>query len=235
MSGAADVRADARSSILERIRRVRGLGSEGAGAELASSISEEWDRLPRDYQVRGRLDLRARLDLLESRLRDYDAAVTRVGHVEVARAVGAVLRARGSRATIVPPGFPEAWRPVGVSLTEDDGLSARALDGFDGVLVTVSVAIAETGTLVLRHGAGEGRRALTLVPDFAMCIVRAEDVVETVPEAFARLEGQGTGPITFVSGPSATADIEMTRIKGVHGPRFLHVFMVTDDAAPDLR
>ena len=193
-------------------------------------MSETPEALSRDYQVHGGLDLGARLDLLESRLRHYDAEVTRVRSDKVAGAAAAVLRARGSRPTVLAPGFPQAWRPLGVPLTEDDDFSARALDRFDGVLATASVAIAETGTLVLRHGSGEGRRALTLVPDFLLCVVRHEDVVETVPEAFARLEDQKTRPITFISGPSATADIEMTRIKGVHGPRFLHVFLVTGDA-----
>ncbi len=228
MSDLPAVGADARRSILARVRAIRG----SAGADLMSALpgfSEASDALSRDYQVHGGLDLGARLDLLDSRLRDYDAEVTRVRGGEVAGAAAAVLGARGRRPAVVAPGFPAEWRPVGVPLTEDADFSARALDRFDGVLATASVAIAETGTLVLRHGVGEGRRALTLVPDFLLCVVRQEDVVQTVPEAFARLEDHRTRPITFISGPSATADIEMTRIKGVHGPRFLHVLLVTGD------
>jgi L-lactate dehydrogenase complex protein LldG len=87
-------------------------------------------------------------------------------------------------------------------------------------------AIAFTGTIILRHGAGEGTRALTLIPDYHLCVVFADQVVETVPEGFERLRGMETSPLTTISGPSATADIEMTRVKGVHGPRFLDVILV---------
>jgi L-lactate dehydrogenase complex protein LldG len=95
----------------------------------------------------------------------------------------------------------------------------------DGVMTGATVAIAETGTVVLQNTAGQGRRAVTLVPDYHLCVVQVKDVVETVPEAMERLKGSATLATTFVSGPSATADIEMTRIKGVHGPRFLDVIL----------
>jgi L-lactate dehydrogenase complex protein LldG len=108
----------------------------------------------------------------------------------------------------------------------DDGLSAGELNGFDGVMTGATLAIAETGTVVLQNVAGQGRRAVTLVPDYHLCLVRVDDVVETVPEAMERLQGAAELATTFVSGPSATADIEMTRIKGVHGPRFLDVILI---------
>jgi L-lactate dehydrogenase complex protein LldG len=95
----------------------------------------------------------------------------------------------------------------------------------DGVMTGATLAIAETGTVVLQNAAGQGRRVVTLVPDYHLCVVRVKDVVETVPEAFGRLEATAELATTFVSGPSATADIEMTRIKGVHGPRFLDVIL----------
>jgi hypothetical protein len=116
--------------------------------------------------------------------------------------------------------------PEGIEFVVDEGMGAADLDGFEGVVTGSTVAIAETGTIVLQNVPGQGRRAATLVPDYHLCVVRAEDVVETVPEAMDRLAGTAELATTFVSGPSATADIEMTRIKGVHGPRFLDVVLV---------
>ena len=129
---------------------------------------------------------------------------------------------------LVSDGFERAWLPATRAVTWDEEFSARQLDGFAAVLTGATLAIAETGTLVLQGVAGQGRRAATLVPDVHVCVVRTEDVVATVPESIARLEATAMLPTTFVSGPSATADIEMTRIKGVHGPRFLHVLLVGD-------
>ena len=125
---------------------------------------------------------------------------------------------------VIPPGIPGEWLPEGISFTEDRQLPYGTLDKCDGVLTTATVAIAATGSIVLQHGPGQGRRALTLIPDYHLCIVKAEQVVETIPAAFARLDP--ARPTTFISGPSATADIEMTRIKGVHGPRFMDVLLV---------
>ena len=150
----------------------------------------------------------------------------RVTESEVAEAIRSVLADLGDPATLVPPGFPAEWLPDSPSLVVDEGFSPRELDRFGGVLTGAVVAIADTGSIVLQNVPGQGRRAATLVPDFHLCVVREEDVVETVPEAFRILEKTMTLPTTFVSGPSATADIEMTRIKGVHGPRFLHVLLI---------
>ena len=116
--------------------------------------------------------------------------------------------------------------PTGFDFVVDQHFSATELDTFAGVLTRATVAIAETGTLVLQNKPGQGRRAPTLIPDYHLCIVREADVVETVPEAIALLQATAALATTFVSGPSATADIEMTRIKGVHGPRFLDVVLV---------
>jgi L-lactate dehydrogenase complex protein LldG len=165
------------------------------------------------------------LELLEDRLRDYDARVMRVGEAEVAAAAAKMMHDRGVRRIVVPDGLRAEWLPSGFEFVVDEGLSAAELDGMDGVMTGATVAIAETGTVVLQNAAGQGRRAATLVPDYHLCVVRVEDVVETVPEAIARLEGTAGLATTFVSGPSATADIEMTRIKGVHGPRFLDVIL----------
>jgi L-lactate dehydrogenase complex protein LldG len=127
----------------------------------------------------------------------------------------------------VPAGLPAAWRPPGA--VEDHGLTPRELDALDGVLTGCTVAIAETGTLVLAAGPAEGRRALTLVPDLHVCVVRPTQVVETVPEAFEALRGLERRPLTFVSGPSATSDIELQRVEGVHGPRTLVVLILEQD------
>jgi L-lactate dehydrogenase complex protein LldG len=116
--------------------------------------------------------------------------------------------------------------PDGFEFVVDEGMAAAELDAVDGVMTASTLAIAETGTIVLQGVAGQGRRAVSLVPDYHLCVVDAASVVETVPEAMARLQGTAGLTTTFISGPSATADIEMTRIKGVHGPRFLDVILV---------
>ncbi|RRA49189.1 LUD domain-containing protein [Acidipila sp. EB88] len=214
--------ADARSVVLGRIRAALNDHPQADAAQL----NAEWLALPRDYNQQGHLTEAERLDLLEDRLHDYGAEVTRVAGHEVAAAIAAVLAMRGNRPTLMPQGFPAEWTPENAALTMDDTFSTRELDRFQGVVTGATAAIAETGSLVLQDVAGQGRRAGTLIPDFHLCVVRAEDVVENVPQAFARLAATPTLPTTFVSGPSATADIEMTRIKGVHGPRFLHVLLV---------
>jgi L-lactate dehydrogenase complex protein LldG len=166
------------------------------------------------------------LELLVDRLQDYDARVVEAVHVDVRTAAAAMLKERGAMRMVVPRGLSAEWLPPGVEFVVDDGLPADELDRVDGVMTGATLAIAETGTVVLQNVEGQGRRAVTLVPDYHLCVVRVEDVVETVPEAMARLQATAALPTTFVSGPSATADIEMTRIKGVHGPRFLDVILV---------
>jgi L-lactate dehydrogenase complex protein LldG len=131
-------------------------------------------------------------------------------------------------AEYVPPIANNAMdgAPQHLEFVTDVGLSWEAIEGCEGVVTSSTVAIAETGTIVLQVGPGQGRRAITLIPDYHLCVVRAEDVVETVPEAMSWLAPTSTLATTFISGPSATADIEMTRIRGVHGPRFLDVIVV---------
>jgi L-lactate dehydrogenase complex protein LldG len=176
---------------------------------------------PRNYRRRGDRDERQRIALLTERLEDYGARVERVSLDGVGPMVGKIV---GDARIGVPPAWPAAWRPSGA--VEDGGLPVRELDKLDGALTGCALAIAETGTLVLAGGRGEGRRALTLVPDLHVCVVRAEQIVETVPEAFDRLERQDRPLLTFVSGPSATSDIELSRVEGVHGPRSLVVVIV---------
>jgi L-lactate dehydrogenase complex protein LldG len=175
----------------------------------------------RAYRAAGALDGPARVELLRERLLDYRARVEMSSEAGLRDVVEEI--ARGGQIG-VPPGLPESWRPA--SAIEDHGLDAHELDKLDGVLTGCTVAIAETGTLVLAGGAAEGRRALTLVPDLHICVVRTDQVVETVPEAFAALSGFERRPLTFVSGPSATSDIELQRVEGVHGPRTLVVIVL---------
>jgi L-lactate dehydrogenase complex protein LldG len=163
------------------------------------------------------------LDLLVERLVDYRARVERCSEADVGAALASLLPAG---AVGVPPELPEAWRPDGAVV--DDGLTAAELDALAGVVTGCTVAIAETGTLVLAAGPAEGRRALSLVPDLHVCVVRAAQVVQTVPEAWARLAPVARRPLTLVSGPSATSDIELKRVEGVHGPRTLVVVLAED-------
>jgi L-lactate dehydrogenase complex protein LldG len=158
---------------------------------------------------------------------DYDATVHRVRGDGLEEALARVCRERGAARLVTPVGLE--WRIGGVELVADDPpLSARDLDAIDGVLTGCAAAIAETGTIVLDGAGVSGRRAITLVPDLHLCVVRAAQVVPAVPDGVAAVapavaEGR---PITFVSGPSATADIELNRVQGVHGPRTLDVFVV---------
>jgi L-lactate dehydrogenase complex protein LldG len=131
--------------------------------------------------------------------------------------IAAALRDRGVQNLVVPADLAR-WGTV------DEALSTAELDGFDGVLTGATVAVAETGTIVLDGSPDQGRRAITLVPDYHLCVVRVAQVVQTVPEAVARLDARR--PLTWISGPSATSDIELNRVEGVHGPRTLEVILV---------
>ncbi|WP_270888999.1 LutC/YkgG family protein [Pedococcus sp. 5OH_020] len=165
---------------------------------------------------------------LVDRLEDYRATVVRVGAADdgdIGRAVGDALASREIGQAVTPRGTPREWTGWLADVVVDEGqLSARDLDAIPAVVTGAVVAIAETGTIVLDGGPLCGRRAITLVPDTHVCVVRARDIVQTVPEALARLDPQR--PLTFVSGPSATSDIELDRVEGVHGPRTLVVVVV---------
>ena len=214
-----------REEVLRRIRAAIG----GAPKADAVEIRTEWEALPRNYKRTASLEREATLEMLEDRLRDYDASVVRAKVGEIGAEIARILTERGKRRLVVPMGLAEAVGeslPADFEFVVDEGMTSAELDGFDGVLTASTVAIAETGTIILQNVPGQGRRAPTLIPDYHLCVVRTSDVVETVPEAMVRLAGTAALATTFVSGPSVTADIEMTRIKGVHGPRFLDVILV---------
>ncbi len=178
------------------------------------------------YRTRGHLDGARLLDLLAERLADYRASVRRTTPPELAAEIGAALTQRGARRVVVPPGLDLPSLPPGVEAVPDDDLAPQDLDAVDGVITGAAVAIAETGTIVLDGSPDQGRRAITLVPDYHLCIVRADQVVELVPEAIARMAPNARRPFTWISGPSATSDIELSRVEGVHGPRALEVILV---------
>ena len=208
----------AREEILARIRTATG---DGAAPPPVS----------RDYRTAdhsSELDGEALLELLVDRLVDYRALVRRTTTAMVAATVVAALTERGARRVAVPEGIlPQGLDRLepGIELVGDDPpLTPAQLDGLDGVLTGCAVAIAETGTIVLDGGPGQGRRALSLVPDYHLVVVTAAQVVGGVPQAVARLDP--SRPQTWISGPSATSDIELDRVEGVHGPRTLHVLLV---------
>jgi L-lactate dehydrogenase complex protein LldG len=217
-----------RDEVLARIRAALGPApAEGPGTDSLTDASP----LPGpDYRTLGDLDETRRLDLLAERLADYRAAVRRTTHGARAAAVGAALAERGVRRVVVPAGLDllvvlQAL-PPDVDLIIDDDLSPQDLDAVDGVITGAAVAIAETGTIVLDGSPDQGRRAITLVPDYHLCLVRADQVVGLVPEAIDRLAPRAGQPLTWISGPSATSDIELSRVEGVHGPRTLEVILV---------
>jgi L-lactate dehydrogenase complex protein LldG len=180
----------------------------------------------REYNRAPVLGLEALLDLLEDRLRDYGAHVLRVGRGQMVDAVATILATRGKKRMVIPAGLAREWLPADFEFVVDEGMSPTALDAFDGVMTGSTIAIAETGTVILQNVPAQGRRAVTLVPDYHLCVVDASDVVETVPQAIEKLRGTAELTTTFFSGPSATSDIEMTRINGVHGPRNLDVILM---------
>ena len=159
------------------------------------------------------------VELFVHRVEDYRA------HVHRNAGVDAVLATRGVRRIVVPAGFPAAWRPRIQTVDEpaDAQIDLATVDEVSAVITTCRLAIAETGTIVLDHGPGMGARALTLVPDYHLVVVRTDQIVASVPDAVAALDP--TRPLTWISGPSATSDIELNRVEGVHGPRTLDVLI----------
>jgi len=204
-----------REVVLERVRKAL-----SADKSDAAPISVS-------YRRTGALSVEDRLRLLEERLREYDARVFRCSEAALARQIADVLSGNAKQNMVHPAEVPSHWLDPRITWTPDSGnLSYSEIEVFEGVLSGATVAVAESGSIILQHGPIEGRRALTLLPDYHLCVLFESQVVETLPECFERLKHSATRPITFVSGPSATADIEMTRIKGVHGPRFLDVILV---------
>ena len=204
----------------------------GARDDILQRIKEanatiEARAVQRDYRRgTGEVSTDDLLDLLEERLVDYRAVVVRCGPDGLAGAVRGLLAAASP--VLRAPGVPSAWCPD--AEPDHEGLGAQALDEYAAVVTASAVACAETGTIALDASPDQGRRAITLIPDVHVCIVRADQVVASVPEMLSRLAPER--PITFISGPSATSDIELDRVEGVHGPRTLCVVLVEPDPEP---
>ena len=218
-----------RQLTLDRIR-----AATPSAAKDSSQLAAAYAALPRAYIRHGSLTAQARVELMIQRLREYDAEVVECTPAELPDAITAQLAASGRHRFVAPSGAPpewmvtSAWKITGLEWTLDHGLDIDEIEKAEGVVTAATCGIADSGTIVLHHSATEGRRVLTLLPDWYLCILRASQIVETLPEYFNRCQ-QPPALATYISGPSATADIEMTRIKGVHGPRILVVIVVRDD------
>jgi L-lactate dehydrogenase complex protein LldG len=185
--------------------------------------------IPHDFREQDERDRSAILEDFIDRLIDYKAIVKRTDYANLPQTIADTCLQQGVIRLVVAADLPTRWIPANVTALRDDPpLTCADLDKSSAVLTGCALAIAQTGTIILDGGASQGRRALSLIPDLHLCVVHAEQVVGLVPEAIARLSERSIRPITLISGPSATSDIELSRVEGVHGPRTLQVFMVID-------
>jgi L-lactate dehydrogenase complex protein LldG len=229
--------AQSRQQILDDVR-----AATRPAVQDPARLAGAYAAVPRNYTRHGQLAAEARVQLMIDRLREYDAEVVESTTAALEATIASQLTLGGRRSFVAPQGLPAGWLAPGFDWKIDRGLATSEIELAEGVLTAASCGIADSGTIVLHHTYSEGRRVLTLLPDWHLCILRASQVVETLPEYFDRCQpppahvpsdedlSLGTPALaTWISGPSATADIEMTRIKGVHGPRLLHVILVRDE------
>jgi L-lactate dehydrogenase complex protein LldG len=208
-----------RELILSRVR--------AALVDVPAAEDPEDVVVPREYLRALDVDV---VELFVERISEYKTTVRRVSRSDVSQTIEEQLSSRGLRRIVAPPDVPDEWRPAGTHFVTGT-LDAPTLDRADGALTGCALAIAETGTIVLDCGARQGGRALSLIPDYHLCIVRERQIVGTVPEAVALIAPtirRMLRPVTFVSGPSATSDIELSRVEGVHGPRTLDVLVLRE-------
>jgi L-lactate dehydrogenase complex protein LldG len=215
--------ASARETILWRIRH--------ATRDVPESERPEDVAVERGYRHEDEASREEIVERFAENVAEYEATVRRVSTGELPGAIGEILARRGVKRLVIPPHLPKEWVPEGIEALRDAArprLTNEELDTSDGVLTGCALGIAQTGTIVLDAGRAQGRRALTLLPDYHLCVVREDQIVGLVPEAFAKLEEtvktEGRA-VTFISGPSATSDIELDRVEGVHGPRTLEVLI----------
>ena len=205
---------EARDVVLDRIR-----AALAAAPAAPSPVPREYETaLPADADL---------VELFAERVADYRATVHRADHATLAGTIATILAGWGARYVVAPDGLPADWlgAATGMAMVGDTPpLTREQLDAADAVITDAAVAIAETGTIVLDARPSQGRRALSLLPDHHLCVVDADRIVGTVPEALGRLDPRR--PLTWISGPSATSDIELQRVEGVHGPRVLDVVIV---------
>lgn len=209
----------------EILRRIRGALQDVPATEQPTEIAVE-----RKYRLSDTAGDEEMIERFVERVTDYKVNVRRIEARGLSEAIATTCAARGVRRLAIPSDLPQSWLPLNIELLPDgSSLSNEQLDSSDGVLTGCALGIAQTGTIILDGGVAQGRRVLTLLPDYHLCIITEEQVVDLVPAAIARLanavklHGQ---PITFISGPSATSDIELNRVEGVHGPRTLEVLVV---------
>jgi L-lactate dehydrogenase complex protein LldG len=215
---------NAREEVLARI---------AAAHRAAPPPNLRYEDISREYRTTSDSSAAALTGLLIDRLVDYRALVRQSSADDLARTIADALADRGAHTVVVPSGLDSTWTAGLSGSVLTDGLlthyqrTVSELDGVDGVITGCAVAVAETGTLILDGSPGQGRRVLTLIPDYHLCVVFPDQIVADVPEALARLEA--TQPLTMISGPSATSDIELNRVEGVHGPRTLEVIIVRNE------
>lgn len=216
----------ARERILQRIQTAL---DDGTPVSEPRPLPEVNQAVVRNYRQR---DEAPRDDIIArfiERVTEYKAHVQRVTESQLTASIATALQQRAIQRLVVPADLPAEWLPADITILRDSGdLSHEVLDSSQGVLTGCALGIAQTGTIVLDHGPLQGRRAISLVPDYHLCIVRTSQVVGLMPEAIQQLERavRAGRPLTFISGPSATSDIELNRVEGVHGPRTLEVFVV---------
>lgn len=215
-----------RERILQRIQTALDDGTPVSEPRLLPEVNQA---VVRSYRQRAEAPRDDIITRFIERVTEYKAHVQRVAESQLTAAIATALEQRTIQRLVVPADLPAAWLPDTITILRDSGdLSHETLDSSQGVLTGCALGIAQTGTIVLDHGPLQGRRAISLVPDYHLCIVRTSQVVGLVPEAIQQLESAvRTGrPLTFISGPSATSDIELNRVEGVHGPRTLEVLVV---------
>lgn len=217
---------NAREEVLARI---------AAAHSAAPPPDLPYEDIVREYRTTSDSSAEALTELLIDRLVDYRALVRQCSGDDLAATIANALAHRSAHTVVVPSGLDSSWTAGFSGSVLTDGLLAdyqrtvSELDSVDGVITSCAVAIAETGTLILDGSPGQGRRILTLIPDYHLCVVFPDEIVADVPQALARLAA--TRPLTMISGPSATSDIELNRVEGVHGPRTLEVIIVRNEAS----
>jgi L-lactate dehydrogenase complex protein LldG len=217
--------AEARAEILRRVR--------AALHDVPRDETPDMVPVPREYLKTDPTPHAEQVEQFIDRVAEYKAVAHGVASEALPDAIARALAGRRVRTLVIPADLPDGWAPPEIRLLRDPGLSYAAIEGSDGVLTAAAMGIAQTGTIVLDGGPGQGRRALSLLPDYHLCVVYAHQIVGLVPEAVSRLHEAAVTPghpITWISGPSATSDIELYRVEGVHGPRTLEVLVVIDPA-----
>jgi len=188
----------------------------------ASDPAGSYARIAQTYNRIGKLDREACLEFFIDRLVDYDTEIIQVqAEAELPGAIAEALQHAGEERALVAAAFPASWLPAGIDFRIDHNLPTSEIEGVPAVVTTCEAAVAATGTIILVHEGAQARRVLTLLPDHHICLVRRDQVFELLPETLTAIAAKATSPMTTISGPSATSDIEMTRIRGVHGPRRL--------------